>query len=174
MSRRRGGRPGCWPGPPPSTISPYAMDREDRFPATHPDYRFGAPFLLAERLGLPYDANDQDWEYTVEVPLLYERILAAYASGALTDEERVSAGMVLVEAVANDTPHDGTLSDRWPTVEAVLRSDLRLHAATISYWMNMDDNYHRTVESSSYGIVGARMRTLWPETARTVVPPVGK
>ena len=134
-------------------------------PIDHPLNRFGttpARRSLADRLGLPYDDEMQDWEYEVAEPELCDESLRAYRSGGVDDDERFSLGEMLVQCVATMAYDQDDLTDEWEDVADLLRADPWTHATTISYWCAFETPHE-------WRAVGAAMRRLWGDVGPSLL-----
>ena len=94
---------------------------------------------LAARLGLRIDPWSQDWEYEVASLGNFDKWHAFYNNECLTDDEKFSLMMMIVQCVEDIAGINGESSDtermpEWQMVKGLLLSNPGLHATTIWYW----------------------------------------
>jgi len=123
------------------------MSEGSQFPTTT------ARQALAERFGLPYGDDMQDWEWEVADAKRFQELLAAYDTPPLTDAERYSLMEMLVQCV-EDLAVDGEGENAWTAIEHRLRSR-PLHRTTIEYWSCLGET-----DPNSMFHISARMRRL--------------
>ena len=98
---------------------------------------------VAAKLGIePPDSSDQDWEWCVASPELFEDALNVYRADSTSDLERVSLIEILLQCVA-DTLDDGAerLPGHWSEVEALLRERPTLQKGAIVYWSGFGSSH---------------------------------
>ncbi len=94
---------------------------------------------LATRLNLRNDAYSQDWEYEIASLGNFDKWYAFYNNESLTDDEKFSLMMMIVQCVEDIAGVNATSSDiermpEWQMVKGLLLSNPELHATTIWYW----------------------------------------
>ena len=81
----------------------------------------------------------QDWEVIVADPARVAEFLAAYVEATLDDDDRFVLMQIIIASLDDARTAHENVGPWWPRVEALLRRDPRLHAATLSYWACGDD-----------------------------------
>jgi RimJ/RimL family protein N-acetyltransferase len=107
--------------------SPPVPEPEPRYPTR------AAIDALAKRFGLENSPGMQDWEWQVADPDRIDEFLAAYESGALTDDERFTLMETILQSF-EELPHPVDEDPRLPRLLALLRHNLALHRHTIWQW----------------------------------------
>lgn len=93
---------------------------------------------LARRFGLPNTPDMQDWEWQVADPDRIDEFLAAYEHGGLSDDERFTLMEMLLQSF-EDLGEALASDPRWPRTLEILDRNLDLHAYTILYWSDLEN-----------------------------------
>lgn len=92
---------------------------------------------LAKRFGFPNSPDMQDWEWEVADAARLDKFLAAYESGELNDDERFTIMETILQSFEDLGP-DLRLDPRWPRVLELLDRNIDLHAHTVWYWSDLE------------------------------------
>ena len=88
---------------------------------------------LAKRFGLENRPGMQDWEWEVADEARIDEFLAAYESGALTDDERFTLMETILQSF-EQLPNSVDEDPRLPRLLALLGQNVPLHRHTIWHW----------------------------------------
>tara|TARA_R110002073_G_scaffold4918_2_gene31246 strand:- start:5934 stop:6287 length:354 start_codon:yes stop_codon:yes gene_type:complete len=98
----------------------------------------GAIASLANRLGVPHHPSMQDWEWEIADPDRIDEYLSLYRDGGLTDDERFTLMETILQSF-EDLDADLTSDPRWLAVLDWLDRDVELHAHSIWYWADLEN-----------------------------------
>jgi hypothetical protein len=93
---------------------------------------------LADRFSVPNDQHMQDWEWEIADSNRISEYLAAYKSGELNDDERFTLMETIIQAF-EDLPDSLDADCRWTEVLQLLDSNIDLHAYSVWYWSDLED-----------------------------------
>lgn len=101
---------------------------------------------LTARFGFRNEPGMQDWEYEVSDPDRIEEFLDAYESGELTEDERFSLMMTILDSfeatLMGSSEASGqpmTENPLWQRIHALLEKDIAVHIGTVWYWACLGD-----------------------------------
>ena len=94
---------------------------------------------LASRFGFANTPEMQDWEWEVADPNRIDEFLSAYESGELDDDERFTLMETMIQSFED---FDGPIEDdqRWIRIIKILDKEIELHAYSVWYWSDIDDD----------------------------------
>ncbi|WDQ15419.1 hypothetical protein [Rhodopirellula sp. P2] len=92
---------------------------------------------LAAILDVPNHPSMQDWEWEIADSSRIDEYLALYRSGGLTNDERFTLMETIIQAF--DDLDDLASDDRWPGILALLDQNIDLHAYSVWYWADLED-----------------------------------
>lgn len=113
---------------------------------------------VAERLGLPYGPEMQDWDVEVAEYGRIADLIGAYDGRDLSDDDRFVIMEVLVASVDDGVALGQDVASAWEQTSALLRREPCLHAATLSYWACGSDP-----DPDHQFAITPRIRPLWRE-----------
>lgn len=93
---------------------------------------------LAARFDVPNGPHMQDWEWEIADSNRLDEYLTAYKSGELTDDERFTLMETIMQAF-EDLPASLDSEPRWEETLMILDSNIDLHAYTVWYWSDLED-----------------------------------
>ena len=80
----------------------------------------------------------QDWEWEVADPSRIDEFLAAYESGELSEDERFTLMETIFQSF-EELPDSIGSDPRWAQVLDILDSHFELHAYSIWYWSDLEN-----------------------------------
>jgi hypothetical protein len=98
---------------------------------------------LAVRFDLPNTLEMQDWEWEVADADRIDEFVAAYQSGQLDDDERFTLMETIIQSF-EDLGEALHVDARWQTVIELLNAHIKLHAYTVWYWANPDEDHYES------------------------------
>ncbi len=93
---------------------------------------------LAKRFRLPNSPQMQDWPWEVADAERLDEFLDAYESGGLSDDERFTLVEIVLQSF-DDLGQRSGLDARWQRALDVLDRDVDLHAYSIWYWSDLEN-----------------------------------
>ena len=93
---------------------------------------------LAARLNVAWDPGMQDWEWEIAESSRLDEYLSLYRSGCLTSDERFTLLETIMQAF-EDLPSELESDARWHDTLTLLDTEVDLHACTIWYWSDLED-----------------------------------
>lgn len=93
---------------------------------------------LAARFNVPNESHMQDWEWEVADSNRIDEYLSAYKSDELSDDERFTLMETIIQAF-EDLPVSLNSDHRWTETLQLLDSNIELHAYTVWYWSDLED-----------------------------------
>ena len=93
---------------------------------------------LAERLNVTWHPSMQDWEWEIADSSRLDEYLALYQGGRLTGDERFTLMETIVQAFER-LPAELESDPRWHETLNLLDAKVDLHAYTIWYWSDLED-----------------------------------
>ena len=110
---------------------------------------------LSKLFNLPYDDSMQDWEWEIASHINFNECLNLYLVTS-SQEERHILMEILIQSVANQMD-DGLYpeeSENWATVKSLIYANPKLHADSVYYWKQFDENHE-------WYPVAKVMQTIW-------------
>jgi hypothetical protein len=80
----------------------------------------------------------QDWEWEIADTARLDEYLTAYKDGGLSDDERFTLMETIIQAF-EDLPVPLDADHRWAQILAALDRYIDLHAYTVWYWSDLED-----------------------------------
>jgi hypothetical protein len=80
----------------------------------------------------------QDWEWEIADAARLDEYLTAYKHGDLNDDERFTLMETIIQAF-EDLPAPLEADPRWANALAILDGYIDLHAYTVWYWSDLED-----------------------------------
>lgn len=87
---------------------------------------------------MAWHSGMQDWEWEIAEPSRLDEYLTLYQSGCLTGDERFTLMETIVQAF-EDLPGELETDARWHETLTLLDTEVDLHAYTIWYWSDLED-----------------------------------
>ncbi|MCM3879740.1 MAG: hypothetical protein ND807_06515 [Vicinamibacterales bacterium] len=92
---------------------------------------------LAKRFDLPNTRDMQDWEWEVADRSRIDEFMSAYESGDLSEDEQFVLMEILLQSFADlEAPLE--VDDRWARVLRWLDENIDVHAHSVWYWSDLD------------------------------------
>ncbi|UOG77403.1 hypothetical protein MTX78_23965 (plasmid) [Hymenobacter tibetensis] len=120
---------------------------------------------VAQQLGLPYQAERQDWPWEVAEIAGFEAYFQLYAH--VGEDERIVLLEMILEAASNGGTTRAQLQALWPRIEALLTQNADLHATTAQYWCSWEVK-EPDIDEQAFAI-SPYLRAWW--RAHYVMPP---
>lgn len=93
---------------------------------------------LAKRLSVPFEPWMQDWEWDIADSARIDEYVSLYNSGDLSDDERFTLMETIIQAF-EDLPLSLDVDVRWAETLAILDTNIDLHAYSVWYWSDLED-----------------------------------